>query len=164
MRSTLLVPLLLALVLLPTAPADTGRGALYGADARVATAGLWDMWFVYVSTTGRLDANLTWADSALHADYDLTLWRAGAADNGILEESEILARSWQVSTAVRRENVSAAVAPSPRPYVLTVEAIQAQGEAYTLTETGGRLVQVCHLVSPPFACVPAAQGVKVTKP
>lgn len=159
MRPLLFVPVLL-LFLAPAGMAATGGGNGVGAQAGDVSAGAWDIWRVYVTTPGTLSASLSWVASPGGSDYDLTLWKPGADLDNVLAQNEMLKTSWTRSTTTRSEALAYAVAPDPKAYVVTVEAVSAKLETYTLTVTGGQLVRVCHHASPPFTCLWAAQGVK----
>lgn len=159
MRPLLIVPVLL-LLLAPAVTAGTGGGNGVGAQAGDYSAGMWDIWRVYVTTPGTLSASLSWVASPGGSDYDLTLWAPGADQDNLLAQSEMLKASWTRSATNRQESLSHAVAPNAKAYVVTVEAVSAKLETYTLTVTGGQLVRVCHNASPPFTCLWAAQGVK----
>lgn len=157
---------LLVLILMAVAPAalaTTGGGNGLGAEVGPYSAGMWDMWRVYVETAGTLSANLTWVSSPGGADYDLTLWAPGADLDGVLAQNEMLKTSWTRSNAPG-ESLAFPVAPNAKAYVVTVEAASAKLETYYLTVTGGRLVRVCNSFSPPFTCLWSAPGSSKCRP
>lgn len=159
MRPLLVLPLFL-LALAPVVPAETGGGNGLGVEAGPYSAGVWDIWRVYVDSAGTLSASLTWVASPGGADYDLTLWKPGADLDGVLAQNEMLKTSWTRSHAPG-EALSHAVTPHAQAYVVTVEAASAKLETYSLSVTGGDLVRTCHSLSPPATCLWSAQGVKV---
>lgn len=154
--------LLMLLVAASPAVADRHGGNGVGAQAGPYSAGTMDVWRVYVGGPGTLAAALTWVASPIGADYDLTLWRPGADLDGVLSQGEMLAASWTRSRAPG-ESLSHSVAPDPRAYVLTVEAVSAELETYYLDATGGEVVRTCHRASEPTrgaTCLWTAHAVK----
>lgn len=135
MRALLVV---LFLLLVPVAPAETERGGTYGVDAGYVDVGLWDLWY-YDKTEGTSLAtlSLTWGTSPFPgADYDLLLYPPGSLDDGVLDEAPI-ATSETRSLTQRIETIHL-VLPEAK-YVVAVVAHQAQGETYTLAADPGWL-------------------------
>lgn len=112
-----------------------GRGV--GVDAFYASAGAWDA-FHLQHEGGAASILLSWSRGVLiSVDYDLTLYRPGALDDGSLTMDEVVARSWEYRSHPTEERIEVADLPAGR-YVVTVEPIRAQGESYEL-DANGRL-------------------------
>lgn len=121
----------------PLAGAAQASGRAYGADAFYAAAGVWDAyWFDHPGGVAVVD--LSWEQGlALGVDYDLTVYRPGALDDGALLRSEAVGASWTSGWDVRHSTERVALDLPPGRYVVSVEPMQAQGQRYTLaTNTG----------------------------
>jgi hypothetical protein len=130
--------LLACVALSPLADAASAQGRAYGADAFYASAGVWDVYY-FDHLGGHAAVGLTWEQGVIGVDYDLTLYRPGALDDGVLEQSEVVARSWTFGWDVRHDAEAIALDLPGGKYVISVEPIQAQGQRYVLTTNNGWL-------------------------
>lgn len=129
MRARPLVLLLLAVLLLPAAGAQPVEGRGYGVDAFYASAGLWHAYGAQHGG-GLLTLDLTWGAFLLATDYDMTLYRPDALNDGVLTQDEAIARAWTYSRSPREEQIAVTVPPGE--YIVTVEPIQSDGQTYRL--------------------------------
>jgi hypothetical protein len=124
---------LVALLAVPLAAADTEQGATVGVNLGFVAPGLWDVFQLDTSGTG---VSLAWAASLFPgADYDLRVYRGDALQDGALTPNEEVASSLTRTFAPHTEQVGVGAGR----FLVAVCPFQAQGETYTLSAPSGEL-------------------------
>lgn len=125
--------LVLVAAALPLVHANTMTGQGFAVGGPMDSAGIWKLYHVNVQGSPVVgSATLTWTRTALTADqFDMTLWKPGADDDGQLTPDEILATSWGYTPTPER-SLSFTLPPAAEDYVFTVEPTQALGTRFAL--------------------------------
>lgn len=132
MRAVAIVLPLLVL-LLPTAPADYGRGGTLGVNYGYGDVGVWQLWY-FDAAGGDTGFEVRW--QARTVDYDLAVYPPGSLDDGELDEQPLLyrdARAWGPASE------SGFLALAPGRYVIAVIAHQSLSDTYELFANPGTL-------------------------
>lgn len=129
-----LASLLALAILAPLAGANTMSGQGYGVGGSVDSAGVWEIYHVNVQGVPVVgNATLSWTRAgALSDQFDLTVWKPGADEDGRLSPDEILATSWGFTQQPQR-SIAFVLPPAAKDYVFTVEPTQALGTRFSLS-------------------------------
>lgn len=129
MRARLWPTFFLVSLLAVPAAAQPVEGRGHGVDAFAVSVGVWDAYEAR-HAGGVLTLDLSWDAFLLATDYDMTLYRPGALDDGALTQDEVVARAWTHARTPREEHLALTLPPGD--YVVTVEPIHSDGQAYRL--------------------------------
>lgn len=126
--------ILVPLLTIPTAWADTEQGATVGLNLGYESRGLWDVFWLE-HPGGGAGLSLSWAPSLFPgADYDLHLYRGDALDDNELLPDELIAKSQTRTFAPHAESINVGLPTGL--YLVAVVPWQTQAEVYTLGAAG----------------------------